>query len=369
MPLPMYGDKNKKAPSQIKHTIAVASGKGGVGKSTVAVNLALALKNKGFKVGLMDTDVYGPSVRKMLPEDRMPVQKGDRIQPALSHGIRMISMAYFRQEHEAAVVRAPIANGIITQFIGQVDWGELDFLIIDFPPGTGDIQLTLAQQAKISGAIMVTTPQEIAVMDVKKSMDLFDQVQIPVIGVVENMCGFSPEGSAESFFPFGKGGGERLAREAGVPLLAIIPIDPLLCQKSDKGESIFASPSAATDPFIALGDKVLLEVKALEDPESQKVMHPYQVDTINQKDAHSFTIRWKDQVEIDYRLNELQKKCPCANCRDEETGVQKVDPNSIDENVKAKGIINVGRYAIRVDFTSGCTMGIFAHDQLRNEFS
>ncbi len=369
MPLPMYGEKHSKPPSQIKHTIAVASGKGGVGKSTVAVNLALSLKNKGYTVGLMDTDVYGPSVRKMLPEDRMPVQKGDRIQPALSHGMRTISMAYFRQEHEAAVVRAPIANGIITQFISQVDWGNLDFLIVDFPPGTGDIQLTLSQQACIFGAVMVTTPQEIAVMDVKKSMDLFNQVQIPVLGVVENMSGFVPEGSSEPVFPFGKGGGERLARETGVPFLGRIPIDPLLCQKSDTGESIFSSPSPATDAFLSLADKVLSEVGLLENPDSQSAMNAYQIETLKQKDAHTFVIKWKDQVEINYRLSELQKKCPCANCRDEVTGEQKVDPKTIDESVKAKGITNVGRYALKVDFTSGCAMGIYAHEQLRNEFS
>lgn len=260
MPLPMYPEKKKKS----FHTIAVASGKGGVGKSTIAVNLALALKQKGHQVGIMDTDIYGPSVRKMLPEDRMLGQKGERFQPALSHGIRIISMAYFRQEHEAAVVRAPIANGVVSQFIHQVDWGDLDFLIIDFPPGTGDVQLTLSQQANITGAVMVTTPQEIAVMDVKKAMHLFDQVQIPVLGVVENMSGICTEGMSEWVYPFGQGGGEKLAREAGVPFLGSVPIDPILCQKSDRGESILNETTPAKEALIKLTDNMVRQIDALD---------------------------------------------------------------------------------------------------------
>jgi ATP-binding protein involved in chromosome partitioning len=267
MPLPMYGSSQESKPDQaVKHTIAVASGKGGVGKSTVSVNLALSLKRKGFSVGLMDTDIYGPSIRKMLPEDRMPAQKGNRLSPALSRGIRLMSMAYFRREDEAAVIRAPIANGVISQFVQQVDWGELDFLIIDFPPGTGDIQLTLCQQANITGAVMVTTPQEIAVMDVRKSMHLFQQVNVPVLGVVENMSGFMVAEGTEEVFPFGKGGGERLARESGVPFLGAIPIDPVLCAMSDRGESIFSSSSPASGAFNRMTDNVISQLDALKKP-------------------------------------------------------------------------------------------------------
>ncbi|ADI39019.1 conserved hypothetical protein [Waddlia chondrophila WSU 86-1044] len=267
MPLPMYDKKEEKSNiRKISRTIAIASGKGGVGKSTVAVNLALALKNKGLRIGLMDTDVYGPSIRKMLPEDRMPGQKGDRLSPALSRGIRVMSMAYFRQENEAAVIRAPIANGVISQFIHQVDWGELDYLIIDFPPGTGDIQLTLCQQAEITGAVMVTTPQEIALMDVKKSIHLFDQVNIPLLGVVENMSGMQV--NDQMVYPFGRGGGERLARESGLPFLGSVPIDPLLCRKSDLGESIFDGDgeACAARAFLDVSRRVQEELEGMESP-------------------------------------------------------------------------------------------------------
>ena len=264
MPLPMYGEKEQKTERKITNIIAIASGKGGVGKSTVAVNLALALKRKGLRVGLMDTDVYGPSIRKMLPEDRMPGQKEGKLSPAMSRGIRLMSMAYFRQENEAAVIRAPIANGVISQFIHQVDWGDLDYLIIDFPPGTGDIQLTLCQQANITGAVMVTTPQEIALMDVKKSMHLFEQVKIPVLGVIENMCGM--RAGKEMVYPFGKGGGEKLARESGLPFLGAVPIDPVLCRKSDLGESIFDEETFATRAFLDIADCVQEQQEGLEKP-------------------------------------------------------------------------------------------------------
>ena len=187
MPLQMCPAKKP-----IQTILAIAAGKGGVGKSTVTVNLAIALQRKGYRVGVMDTDIYGPSVRQMLPEDRMPAQKGEILIPALCLGIKMISMAYFRKTDEAAAVRAPIANGVITQFIKNVEWGDLDFLLIDFPPGTGDVQLTLSQQANLSAAIVVTTPQEVALLDVRKAMHLFQQVQVPLLGIVEKHELLSP---------------------------------------------------------------------------------------------------------------------------------------------------------------------------------
>lgn len=207
MPLKMFPKDDPKPQSPIKHTIAIAAGKGGVGKSTVTVNLALALTHLGYSVGVMDTDIYGPSIRKMLPEDRLPIQKGNTIIPAVCNGIKMISMAYFRKEHEASAVRAPIANGVISQFIENVAWGPLDYLLIDFPPGTGDIQLTLSQKASLSGAIMITTPQEVSVMDVRKAINLFSQVKVPIIGIIENMSYYQAPATQEKIYLFGKGGG------------------------------------------------------------------------------------------------------------------------------------------------------------------
>lgn len=268
MPLKMFQEEKVSGLSQVKNVIAIAAGKGGVGKSTVAVTLALALKQLGYSVGLMDTDIYGPSIRKMLPEDRAPTQKGKTIIPALCAGIRMISMAFFRKENEAAVIRAPIANGIISQFIQGVDWGDLDYLLLDFPPGTGDVQLTLSQQAHLVGAIMVTTPQEVAIMDVRKAMHLFDQVQVPIVGVVENMSYYQHESTGEKIALFGRGGGEKLAKESGVPFLTTIPIDPELCYCSDHGLSYLSKKNQdrpAAQSFFSLAKQLVAHVQVIKE--------------------------------------------------------------------------------------------------------
>lgn len=270
MPLKIYSEKND-PPSRIKSVIAIAAGKGGVGKSTVTVNLALALHHLGYSVGIMDTDIYGPSIRKMLPEERLPMQKGSVITPAKCQGIQMISMAFFRKEHESAAVRAPIANSIIAQFIKSVAWGSLDYLLIDFPPGTGDIQLTLTQQANLNGAIMVTTPQEVATLDVRKAMHLFEQLRVPIVGIVENMS-YYKHPSGEVLHLFGKGGGEKLCRDTGAPLLGMIPIDPEISRCGDKGLSIFSKqdqtlPSIA-QCFIDLANEMKQHLQAIEEESS-----------------------------------------------------------------------------------------------------
>ena len=260
MAFKMFKSNDANPPPNPMKVIAIAAGKGGVGKSSVTVNLALALHKRGFKVGVMDTDIYGPSIRKMLPEDQLPMQRGDTIIPALCQGIRMISMAYFRKDNEAVVVRAPIANGLVTQFIRNVSWGDLDYLLIDFPPGTGDIQLTLSQQANLTGAIMVTTPQEVAVMDVRKAMHLFEQVKVPIIGIVENMSYYYHKKTDEMVYLFGKGGGGRLARASGVPFLGSIPIDPQLCQSGDSGDSIFATENPEAHSIASVFMKVAAQL-------------------------------------------------------------------------------------------------------------
>lgn len=279
MPLKIF---QKNEPSSINCIIAVAAGKGGVGKSSVTVNLALALKRLGYSIGILDADIYGPSTRKMLPEDRLPAQKGETLIPALSLGIKLISMAFFRKKEAAALIRAPIANGIITQFIKNVAWEKLDFLLIDFPPGTGDIQLTLSQQINLTGALMVTTPQEVSTLDVGKAMHLFDQVKVPILGVVENMSYYTHPKTGEILHLFGKGGGMKLAKESGVPYLGEIPIDPELCQSADSGTSIFASkdPCPASFAFTDLATKVLAEVKMLKEEQESCLTN--------------FTLEWKE---------------------------------------------------------------------------
>lgn len=361
MPLPMFQSKKNAPASSIQSIIGIAAGKGGVGKSCVTVNLALALKELGFKVGVMDTDIYGPSIRRMLPEDQMPVQNQDRITPAISRGIKLISMAYFRREDEAAVVRAPIANGIIQQFIKNVDWGELDYLLIDFPPGTGDVQLTLSQSAKLSGAIMVTTPQEVALMDVRKAMHLFYQVKVPIIGVVENMSFYQLPGSSQRVYPFGQGGGARLAEESGFSLLGEIPIDPEISKCGDAGSSIFDEKEAEpiANVFLTLAKTTIGHLKAMQK------RHLTEVEKIVQKDKHTFTVEWSDGLVIDFRLCDLQRRCPCAGCTDEMTRKPLVDAKTVSDDLRASSIETVGRYALRIQFSAGCSKGIYSFDFLR----
>lgn len=256
----------------IRHIIAVAAGKGGVGKSTISLNLALYLSTKGEKVGLLDADLYGPSLRKMLPEEILPSQHpdgGERIIPALSCGIKIISMAYFLPDGGPASVRAPIANGIIKQFIHLVEWGDLDYLIIDFPPGTGDIQLTLIQEGALSGAVIVTTPQEISLLDVAKAVSMFQHMQVPMIGLVENMSYYETDGGVRHY-PFGQGGGERFAGANGIYFLGSVPIEQEISRCCDIGESIFAaSPeNLAAVCFASIAERVreqMMSFNKLED--------------------------------------------------------------------------------------------------------
>lgn len=362
MPLPMLQSKNNAPKSAIQFIIGIAAGKGGVGKSCLTVNLALALQKLGFKVGVMDTDIYGPSIRRMLPEDQMPQQKQDQIDPAVCRGIKLISMAYFRKEEEAAVVRAPIANGIIQQFIKNVNWGELDYLLIDFPPGTGDIQLTLSQSAKLSGAIMITTPQEVALMDVRKAMHLFYQVKVPIIGIVENMSYYQRPGLQREY-PFGQGGGARLAEESGFSLLGEIPIHAELSRCGDEGSSIFEEthPEAqvVSNIFLNLAKTIIGHLKIM------KSRRLNEVEKIIQKDKHTFTVEWSDGLIVDFHLCDLQRRCPCAGCLDETSGKRKVLDTSIPDNLGASAMESVGHYALRISFTSGCCKGIYSFDFLR----
>lgn len=360
MPLPLYSNSDAHPLSKIKYIIAVAAGKGGVGKSSITVNLALALRRLGCRVGIMDTDIYGPSIRKMLPEDRAPIQKGQEILPAQCKGIKMISMAYFCPENEAAIIRAPIANGLISQFINNVVWGELDFLLIDFPPGTGDVQLTLSQQAHLSGAIMVTTPQEVAVMDVRKAMHLFHQVKVPIIGIIENMSYYQPFPHGEPVYPFGKGGGLRLAQETGVPLLGSIPLDPDLCRSGDEGQSIFLQDNGTQKPivqsFMQLAENLIIDV--------EKIKLATQVPKVIQINPFTISIAWNGGKEQHFRLSEIQKICACANCVDENTGKRLVDPNTVKSDVQAVSMKIVGHYGLQFKFTSGCSTGIYSFERI-----
>jgi ATP-binding protein involved in chromosome partitioning len=233
--LPPPPDKNRIA--KVKNVIAVASGKGGVGKSTVATNLALALKRWGANVGMLDADVFGPSVPQMLgtPEKVAGGNADKKIEPAIYFGMKVISVGFFVDKNEAVVWRGPMVHKLLQQFLEDVDWGELDYLVVDMPPGTGDVQLSLSQLIPITGAVMVTTPQEVAVIDVVKSISMLKKVEIPILGVVENMSYYVCPGCGHHDEIFSRGGGRRLAEEMGAAFLGEVPIDSKVRFGGDSG--------------------------------------------------------------------------------------------------------------------------------------
>jgi ATP-binding protein involved in chromosome partitioning len=241
----------------VKNIIAVGSGKGGVGKSTVAVNLALTLAKMGYSVGLMDADVYGPNLATMLGVRATPQAIGQRIQPLTAHGVRVMSMAFLNPGDKPLVWRGPMLNSVIQQFLRSVDWGETDYLVIDLPPGTGDVQLTLIQTTPITGALIVTTPSDVSLEDARKAVHMFEQVREEVLGIVENMSYFDHGG--ERVYIFGKGGGRRTAEEMHVPFLGEIPIDPSIREGGDTGKPIMsnAGPHANAAVFEKLARAVI----------------------------------------------------------------------------------------------------------------
>ena len=243
----------------VRHTVAVSSGKGGVGKSTVAVNLAIALQQTGASVGLIDADVYGPDVPLMLGAKGKPGMVDNRIIPVHAHGLAMMSIGLLVNDREPLVWRGPMIHSFIQQMLRDVMWGALDYLLFDMPPGTGDAQLSLSQVIPLGGVVMVTTPQDVALLDVRKAIGMFQRLNVPILGVVENMSYFVAPDTGTRYPIFGEGGGQRVADEYGVPLLAQIPLDPAVRAGGDEGTPITVrqrhSPQAAA--FRALAAAVV----------------------------------------------------------------------------------------------------------------
>lgn len=243
----------------IKHVIAIASGKGGVGKSTVAANLAIALQQTGAKVGLCDCDLYGPSISLMFGiRERPTANEENRIIPIEQYNLKLMSMGFLLDDTSPAILRGPMVTKYTQQFLRQVEWGELDFLILDLPPGTGDIQLTIVQTVALAGAIIVTTPQEVALIDARKAGVMFSKVNVPIIGLIENMSYFICPSDKKRYDIFGEGGGEREAKRLQVPLLGQIPLDIPTRESGDRGKPITAlsRESAVTMEFLKIAEQL-----------------------------------------------------------------------------------------------------------------
>jgi len=247
----------------VKNIIAVSSGKGGVGKSTVAVNLAVSLALDGARVGLMDADVYGPNVPIMLgASNARPEVDVNKLVPIEAHGVRLMSMAVLKPGDEPMIVRGPILHGLVRQFLQDVEWGELDYLIVDMPPGTGDVQLSLAQLVPVQGAVLVTTPQEVALADVRRALRMFETVNVPVLGVVENMSYFIAPDTGTRYNIFGEGGGLRLSEEYGVPYLGAVPLGMGVREGGDSGVPIVVGDpdSPQAEAFRRVAEEVARQV-------------------------------------------------------------------------------------------------------------
>lgn len=257
------GVKDNVAVPGVKNIIAVSSGKGGVGKSTVAVNLAVSLAQNGAKVGLMDADVYGPNVPLMLGTgfEQPPVFNGQLI-PLEAHGVKMISMALLVPQDKPMILRGPMLHGIVRQFLTDVNWGELDYLVVDMPPGTGDVQLSLAQLVPVQGAVIVTTPQEVSLADVRRAVKMFEQVNVPVLGVIENMSYFVAPDTGTRYNIFGEGGGKKLADEYGLKFLGEVPLGLEVREGGDKGIPVVISApgSPQTAAFLKVAEEVAREI-------------------------------------------------------------------------------------------------------------
>lgn len=255
---------------EVKNIIAVSSGKGGVGKSTVAANLAVALALQGYKVGLLDADIFGPSQPKMFHvEDAQPymeeVNGRELIQPAENYGVKLLSIGFFVNKEEAVLWRGAMASNALKQLIADANWGELDYFLIDLPPGTSDIHLTMVQTLAITGAVVVSTPQEVALADARKGISMFlgDKINVPVLGLVENMAWFTPAELPENkYYLFGKEGGKRLAEELNIPLLGQIPIVQSICEGGDNGTPVALNPDSITGmAFQELAENVVAQVE------------------------------------------------------------------------------------------------------------
>ncbi len=251
----------------IRNAIAIASGKGGVGKSTVAVNLAVVLAKSGARVGLLDADIYGPNIPTMMGVKHLPAAGGEKLIPAQSHGVKLMSIGFLVKPDQPLIWRGPMLHSAIRQFLTDVEWGELDYLVVDLPPGTGDAGLSLAQAMPLSGGLIVTLPQQVSLDDARRGLEMFRQMNVPIFGVVENMSYLDlPDGTRMDVF--GSGGGEKLAKESGVPFIGTIPLDPAVREGGDQGVPITVSnpdsPVAQALNAIALDVAAKVSVAALQ---------------------------------------------------------------------------------------------------------
>lgn len=338
MPLKMYKESlNKVGIQSVSSIFAIAAGKGGVGKSTMTALLARSLSKRGKKVGILDADIYGASLCEILQAPALKVSEEGVIYPAEVDGIKIVSMAHFKQKHDPFIARAPFVISAIENFLYKVNWGDLDILLIDFPPGTGDIHITLAQKAPITAALLVTTPQELSLSQVSKTAHLFHKLRIPFLGIIENMSYYcSP--SQETLFPFGRDGGKRLSSLLNIPCLDHIPLDSGIEKKYFEFKSVCQA----------------IEKKTFHFPKEN-----LELESVRFLDKNLLEFLWNDGVRSICTAQKICEACPCAGCQESE------ERTSL-KAAEIREVVRVGRYALRFIFTEGCQKGIYDFSLLRS---
>jgi ATP-binding protein involved in chromosome partitioning len=359
----------------VNHVIVVGSGKGGVGKSTTSVNLAMALLKLGHKVGLLDADIYGPSVPTMLgkgwdkaADGSQAATSDNQLIPSNMQGLKVISLGLLIGKDQPTVWRAPMATKMIQQFLLGVKWGELDYLIVDLPPGTGDIQLTLSQQSNITGAVVVTTPQRVAVDIARKGLLMFRHVGVPILGLVETMSGFACGSCGSVTSIFGEGGARALAKEEGVSLLGQIPVDVALVRACDEGEPIVMRDmnSMAAKAYMQAAATLVATIESMTSDPTEKDIVPLAVEPMPAAvGGHRLAIYWSDGQKYIYDARTLRSLCPCAVCVDEFSGERKVTLESIAPDVALEKALPVGRYGINLVWSDKHSTGIYTYRYLR----
>ena len=344
----------------ITHLVAVASGKGGVGKSTTAVNLALGFQANGLRVGILDADIYGPSQPRLLGLSGRPeVGPGNKLQPMIGYGLKAMSMGFMVDEATPVIWRGPMVVQALTQMLREVAWGELDVLVIDMPPGTGDVQLTMAQQVPLSGAIIVSTPQDLALIDARKGLNMFRKTDIPVLGIIENMSYFICSKCGERHEIFGHGGAQNEAGKLGVPFLGAVPLDMEVRLRSDSGQPIVATlpESAHAQIYREIAARAWAEIAVAQGMR----VEPPRIEPTPARDGLRITFDAVDPFELSAEM--LRVMSPSAEVQGHSPD-QRVTVGK-KRNVKIKDLQPVGNYAVRIAFDDGHDTGLFTWSYLQ----
>lgn len=366
--------------------IAISSGKGGVGKSTVTANIAVAMADSGLRVGVVDADIYGPSIPRMLGVAAgKPVMSPDqKVIPAEAYGVKVMSMAMLSDDDSPAILRGPMVTKYLQMFVRQVEWGALDVLLLDLPPGTGDIQLTLAQAFPLTGAVVVSTPQDVSLKIARRGLRMMEQVKVPILGVIENMSGFTCPDCGTVTHIFHQGGGEAIAQELDVDFLGKVPLDPTVVDCGDDGRPLVRaapdSPAAAAYRSIAArlsgtgGDVAGIATpfawtvaEGVGKPSPVPAIEggpPDRLAALDHADG-ALLLRWSDGTDQRLSERDLRLACQCAQCRDEMSGKRLLNPDTVPLDIRLTRVWSVGNYALGMAFNDGHDTGIYVFKALQ----